>query len=244
MSDDRDFRAVLLDIEGTTTSISFVYDVLFPYARMNMQTFLEAQWSTPDVRADVALLRKQAIEDHEAGENPPMISNGDDCDPSQAVASALWQMEHDRKTTGLKSLQGKIWKAGYQSGELKGHLYPEVADAITRWVAEGIPVYIYSSGSVAAQQLLFGHSMAGDLRPSLSGYFDTTTGPKKQASSYSTIAEKIACNPTHLLFLTDSLAEAEAAREAGVQVMLSSRPGNPAVPEHDFPVITSFEDIG
>lgn len=241
------YQGVLLDIEGTTTSISFVYETLFPYAAREVASFLAHHWEDAGVQADVASLRAQARRDLEDGAaDAPQIPDGDaDAETIRdaALANVRWQMDTDRKTTGLKSLQGRIWVHGYATGELKGHVYDDVVPALEAWGARGVPVYIYSSGSVAAQKLLFGHSEAGDLTALLSGYFDTTTGPKKEASSYQAIAAAIDRAPGALCFATDSLAEGVAAREAGLQVALSVRPGNPGLPAHDFTEIRALSEL-
>ncbi|MGM0575664.1 MAG: acireductone synthase [Myxococcota bacterium] len=235
------YRAVLLDIEGTTTSISFVYDTLFPFARDAVSHYLCDHWDEPGVRDDVRMLRDQARRDVEAGvEGVVPIPEGDAGDEAvrdAAVANVHWQMERDRKTTALKTLQGHIWRHGYRSGEIRGHVYTDVPDALAEWEYRGIPVYIYSSGSVEAQRLLFGASDAGDLTHFISGYFDTTTGPKKESDSYRAIAAQVQVEPEALVFVTDDLDEARAAREAGLGVVVSVRPGNPHLPEHDFPEV-------
>lgn len=218
--------ALLLDIEGTTTSISFVYDALFPYARARLAAFLEAHFSDPAVRADVARL-----------------GDGSATTATDAARAALALMDADVKDTGLKGLQGKIWAAGYASGALRGHVFSDVPEALRAFVARGTAIYIYSSGSVAAQKLLFGSSEAGDLTPLLSGYFDTTTGPKTEATSYQTIAAAVGVPPGDVLFVTDNLREAEAAAAAGLQVAVSQRPGNPSLPEHDFRQIGALTDV-
>lgn len=236
----------LLDIEGTTTSIAFVYDTLFPYARAQVGAFLAARWDDEGVQADLDALRTLAAEDAAAGRDVPAIAPADAPVAAQvesAAANVLAQMDADRKTTALKSLQGKIWKDGYATGELRGHVFDDVAPALARWKDAGERIYIYSSGSVAAQKLLFGASEAGDLMPWLDGYFDTTTGPKKEAASYTAIAEAVGDAPAAVTFVTDNLDEAKAAHAAGMQVRLSVRPGNPAVAPHAFTEITSFDAI-
>ena len=237
--------AILLDIEGATTSIQFVYDTLFPFVRAGVAAFLEAEWSDASVQADVTALRMQALEDHARGVTAaPMLPEGVGPEVREAaVANVLWQMDSDRKTTGLKSLQGKIWRHGYGSGELLGHIYEDVTPTLRAWRDAEQPIYIYSSGSIGAQKLLFGHSVEGDLTPLLSGYFDTTTGPKKEAASYRTISSAIGHPSETILFVTDNLDEARAAAEAGMQAVISSRPGNPPLPDHGFEVITSFADL-
>lgn len=192
-------KAILLDIEGTTSSISFVADELFPYARKHLADYVAAH---PE-------------------EVAPILAEV----PGDPVETLIQWIDEDRKATPLKTLQGLIWAKGYADGELTGHVYPDTPEAIRRWVDRGIRVNIYSSGSVAAQKLIFGHSIAGDLTPLLSGYFDTTTGPKREAASYTKIAEALGLPPAEILFLTDIQAEADAAREAGVQALIVDREG-------------------
>jgi len=237
-------EAIVLDIEGATTSIRFVYDGLFPFVREHVGRFLEQNWEEAQVQSDVNLIRAQAQSDLSSGAtDAPQIPEGDQATPQDVSRNVHWQMDQDRKTTGLKSLQGKIWKDGYASGELKGHVYADVPKALQRWKDLGISVYIYSSGSVAAQKLLFGNSAAGDLMSLLSGYFDTTTGPKKEASSYTAIAASIGADPSRVVFITDNLDEAIAADAAGLRAFVSLRPGNHPVDEHSFPEISSFAEL-
>ncbi|MFU8806334.1 MAG: acireductone synthase [Bradymonadaceae bacterium] len=238
-----EYRAVILDIEGTTTPISFVYDVLFPYARTHLADFIETHWAS--VQEEVEGLREQVESDLRAGvEGVVPIASGEEEEVRESVIRNLrWQMDNDRKTTALKSLQGKIWRDGYESGALKGVVYDDVLVALKAWERAGRPVYIYSSGSVAAQELLFTYSTHGDLTVFIEGYFDTTTGPKKEAESYRAICEAIERRCEEVVFVTDNVDEARAAREAGVGAYLMDRPGNPALPEHDFEVLGSLEGL-
>ena len=213
----------LLDIEGTTTPISFVYEVLFPFARAQFGAFLRERWEDSTVRREA--------ED---------LGEGVDS-PEKAEMAALSLMDQDRKLGPLKALQGRIWEAGYRSGELKSQLFADVAPMLRARRAAGERTYIYSSGSVLAQQLLFAHTPEGDLTPLISGYFDTAVGAKGDAQSYQKIAEQIGISPADGLFGTDIVTEARAAREAGWQAVLLDRPGNHAQPDHDFPVWTRFD---
>ena len=188
-----DPRALLLDVEGTTTSIAFVAETLFPYARAALP-------------AHVAVNR-----DALAGLGP---------DP---LATLIGWMDEDAKVAELKAVQGEIWRDGYRSGALKGHVYPDTVAALERWRARGVPVHIYSSGSVAAQRLLFGHSIAGDLSPYLAGHFDLAIGSKKEPGSYQAIAGRLAMPPAAILFVSDASAEIAAAREAGLTALLIDR---------------------
>ncbi|CAG7836735.1 unnamed protein product [Allacma fusca] len=243
-------KVILLDIEGTTTSISFVKDVLFPYARANVEAYLRKQWGDDDTKAilrDLQALAEQDISDGVEGVKPILPLTDSAQVPEDVLQSVLknifWQMDLDRKTTPLKLLQGKIWKSGYDKGELKGHVYADVPEAFIRWTTQGKKLYIYSSGSVQAQILLFGHSEAGDLCKYLSGYFDTTTGYKNETTSYTTIASKIGVQPEDILFLTDVAAEAFAASDAGMQVQVLIRPGNKPLLESELEAFRTIQDF-
>jgi enolase-phosphatase E1 len=192
-------KAILLDIEGTTSSISFVADELFPYARKHLAEYVATH---PE-------------------EVAPIIAEV----PGDKVATLIQWIDEDRKATPLKTLQGLIWAQGYADGELSGHVYSDTPEAMRRWTKRGIDVCIYSSGSIAAQKLIFGNSVAGDLTPLLSGYFDTTTGPKREADSYTKIAAALELPPEEILFITDIQAEADAAKQAGVGALLIDREG-------------------
>jgi enolase-phosphatase E1 len=236
-----------MDIEGTTTSISFVYDELFPYARNKVASFLEEHWGRAELSVPIHDFREQATVDRASGMEGVVTIPDDDAAPGairQALCeSVYWQMDHDRKTTGLKALQGLIWVDGYRSGALKGHLFADVLPALKEFKAMGKELYIYSSGSISAQKLLFGYSMEGDLTPMLSGYFDTTTGPKKEKDSYVAIGKRLGVAIERVLFLTDNLDEAVAARAAGCRVSVSVRPGNHPLADNDFERITSFATL-
>ncbi|MFT4705266.1 MAG: enolase-phosphatase E1 [Bradymonadia bacterium] len=221
----------LFDIEGTTTSIAFVTDTLFPYARANVRPFLTENWEDDAVQRAVAQIRDEAEE--AVNETPDALSD-----------EVARQMDQDRKTTGLKSLQGLIWRAGYTDGTLKGHVYDEVPAALRRLRADGATLAIYSSGSINAQKLLFAHSRAGDLTPLLSAYFDTSSGPKREAASYINISETLGTPADNITFVTDVLAEAQAARHAGMRAVLSLRTGNTPLPlDHGFETIESFDEL-
>lgn len=235
-------RVILLDIEGTTTPISFVYDTLFPFAREHVASFLRRHGDDPSVREDLGRLAEQAEKDVAAGLEGARSFTPDDLDA--AVRNVRWQMDHDRKTTALKSLQGKIWRAGYRDGTLQGEVFDDVPGVMKRLKEQKKSVCIYSSGSVQAQKLLFANSEAGDLTTWIDDYFDTTTGPKKQPASYEAIADAIGADPGEILFATDNLDEAKAAREAGLDAVMMDRPGNPDPGEHDFEVWSSLEPAG
>jgi methylthioribulose 1-phosphate dehydratase/enolase-phosphatase E1 len=200
------------------------------------------------VDAHLAALRAQAAADAAAGLAVPPIpppEAGREAVVAGAIANVAAQMASDRKTTALKALQGDIWTGGFQSGALQSDLFPDVAPALTRWARSGIKTYIFSSGSRRAQRDLFAHTPAGDLRPTLCGFFDTTSGAKADKAAYESIAASVGVNsPSELLFATDVLAEAEAAAAAGWRVALVVRPGNAALPEgHGFRVVESMEGL-
>ncbi|MFN0111353.1 MAG: acireductone synthase [Blastocatellia bacterium] len=230
---------ILLDIEGTTTPIDFVYQALFPFARRRVGDYLSQHWSTEDVQNDLELLRREHAADMQQGLHPPELQ----AEVELVRGYVHWLMDQDRKSTPLKSLQGKIWQEGYQSGELLSQVFDDVPFALQRWRQEGKQVYIYSSGSVLAQKLLFGHTVAGDLTPLLSGYFDTAVGAKTDAKSYRRIAASIEQSPENILFVSDVVAELNAASEAEMQCVLSLRPGNYPQPVNTFQLITSFAEL-
>lgn len=241
---DANTSAILLDIEGTTTPIEFVYEVLFPFAHQHVKEFIEQHRESADVRADIAALRTEYLVDVENLGKPPAWE--DDANESwleSVTAYVHWQMKQDRKSTALKSLQGKIWEAGYLSGRLLSQVYPDVAPAFARWRKQEKKIYIYSSGSILAQKLLFAHTTYGDLSSYISDYFDTTTGPKRAATSYQSIAEKIALPAREVLFLSDVTAELDAARGAGMQTTLCVRPGNAEVESTTHPAVDTFDVV-
>ncbi|MDX2226136.1 MAG: acireductone synthase [Verrucomicrobiae bacterium] len=221
-------RALLTDIEGTTTSVSFVYDTLFPYFREHFESYAH--------RGDPAL------------EDPlteiiqtVRTETGQTLTRGEAIGQALAWAAADRKHTALKTLQGLVWRHAYESGEIKGHVYDDVPPALQRWKKSGLLLTVYSSGSVAAQQLLFRHSVAGDLTPFFSNYFDTTSGPKREPASYRHIAATLALPAADILFLSDVVEELDAAHDAGLQTLQLVRPGTPPGIRHrtapDFSVI-------
>lgn len=229
-----DIRAILLDIEGTTTPIEFVHQVLFPYARAHIHDHLDAH--------DVAALRAEyRAEPPQPG--LPAWTSDDDVGSAEAYAS--WLMDRDRKSTGLKALQGRIWEAGYRTGELKGkgEVYPDVRPALVRWRAAGKEIAIFSSGSIQAQRNLFANTTDGDLSSFLSGYFDTTTGPKREPRSYRTIAVALGRNPDEVLFISDVPAELDAARHAGMRTALCVRDPGSAVSANSHPRVRSFDEV-
>jgi enolase-phosphatase E1 len=227
-------RAVLTDIEGTTTPLSFVLDVLFPYARRR----LDAACASREPRFAEALQRLMQEYEDESEETLPDFRNG--------APYAHWLMDRDRKSTGLKLLQGILWEDGYRTGELEGQVWPDVAEALRTWKEHGtggIRTRIFSSGSVLAQKLLFGHSDQGDLLPYFEGFHDTTTGPKNSPASYAAIASSFGLPPGEILFLSDVTAELDAARDAGMQTGLLLRPGNKPAEANGHPVYRNFVEL-
>lgn len=218
---------VLTDIEGTTGSIRFVHDVLFPYARERLGRFLAANADDPAVRAEL-----------EAVARLTGVAAGD----LAAIGAVLvdW-IDQDLKATPLKAIQGMIWKEGFESGELIAHIYPDAAHKLREWYAVGHRIHVYSSGSIAAQKLYFAHTGEGDLTPILDGYFDTTSGGKREADSYRAIAADIGVAPADIVFLSDIEAELEAAEAAGLRTCWLTRDGRPdGAPRESF---SSFEEI-
>lgn len=229
-------KVILLDIEGTTTPIDFVFQTLFPYARHHLAEYLAAHWD--EVQADLTALQAEHDADTAQGLQPPPL---DGAESASVVAYLHWLMERDRKSTPLKSLQGKVWEEGYRSGALKSQFFADVPPALARWQQQQKRIAIFSSGSVLAQKLLFTYTEFGDLSASISGWFDTNVGAKKEAASYQRIAAALGVAPQEVLFLSDVTAELIAAREAGMQTKLSLRPGNhPQEGAENFVCLASF----
>jgi enolase-phosphatase E1 len=217
-------RAVVVDIEGTTSSIAFVKEHLYPYARKHIPDYV----------------RKHAGAIQDIIDEVSRIEGSLSLDKLTAVL--LRWMDDDRKLTPLKTLQGLVWREGFDSGALCAPVYDDALRALTRWREQGLPLYIYSSGSVAAQRLLFSHTEQGDLTSLFSGYFDTTTGSKLEAESYQAIARSVGLPPESVLFLSDHAGEIEAARAAGMQAAWVDR-GPFSSSNEERPRIRSFEEI-
>lgn len=218
-------KVILLDIEGTTTPIDFVYQVLFPYARKHLQSYLATHWN--DAQDDLAQLQFEHAADVQEGLQPPALHLSE---LESVVAYLHWLMEQDRKATSLKSLQGKVWQMGYESGELKSQVFADVPPVFTAWQEQGCRLCIFSSGSVLAQKLLFTYTEYGDLSGFIRAWFDTNMGGKREAESYRRIAAELDCEPHEVAFVSDVTAELRAAQEAGMQTFLVVRPGNPPQP--------------
>lgn len=220
-------KAIVTDIEGTTSSLSFVKDVLFPYARAHLAAFVHAHADTPEVAALLDEARKEA---------------GDQLALEPLIDRFIQWIDEDKKVTPLKSLQGLIWEAGYRQGDFTGHVYLDAAEKIKAWHEQGLALYVYSSGSVYAQKLLFGHSDFGDLTPLFSGYFDTHIGGKREKASYDRIAGQLGMAPEHLLFLSDIKEELDAAKAAGFHTLWLTREKSPD-PAAEHRQVSSFDQI-
>lgn len=217
-------RAILTDIEGTTTAIAFVKDTLFPFAAEALEGFLAARGASPEVAAILDEVRALA-----PGEDP--------------VAALRDWMATDAKVTPLKALQGLLWDQGYADGRLQGHLWPDVAPCLSAWASAGLRLAVYSSGSVAAQKLLFGHSAAGDLTPLFEAFFDTRVGGKREAGSYAAIAAALALPPGQVLFLSDVAEELDAAAAAGMRGCQLVRPGDGTLAAGRHPMAADFPGV-
>jgi enolase-phosphatase E1 len=231
-----DGRGILLDVEGTTSSIAFVYEVLFAHAKQQVGAFLASRADDPQVLELAATITATAG----SPQTPAAIA----ADPTRAVRAAIDLMNRDIKDTALKTLQGMIWRSGFESGQIVAHVYEDVPPALAQWADSGLDVRIYSSGSIEAQQLFFAHTAGGDLTPLLRGHYDTTTGPKREAASYTAIAADMGLEPRQILFVSDVGAELDAARGAGMATALAVRPGNRdpgGVSEHE--PVASFAEI-
>jgi len=220
-------KAIVTDIEGTTSSLSFVKEVLFPYARAHIADFVRSHAEETAIKALLEDVCQVA---------------GKQLDTEQIITQLIDWIDSDKKVTPLKSLQGFIWEAGYQQGDFNGHIYRDATDNLQKWHAQGLALYVYSSGSVHAQKLLFAHTEQGDLTPLFSGYFDTHIGGKQQVESYQCIAETIGLPAEQLLFLSDIKEELDAAKAAGFATVQLTRDG-----EFDtqtiHPQVRSFADI-
>ena len=242
---DTPVRAILLDIEGTTTPLDFVYQVLFPYARAHVKDYLARNLLSEEVQADIARLLVEHATDRRRGLAPPPLRyTSSEARLESVVAYIRWLMDHDRKSTPLKSLQGKIWEKGYRSGKLRGQVFPDVRPAIKRWRGQKKEIGIFSSGSVLAQKLLFSHTTAGDLTDFIQRYFDTTIGPKQDPESYRLIAATFERSPSEIVFVSDVTVELDAAESASVRTILCVRPGNrPQANPHSHPAVRTFKEI-
>ncbi|MCP9840719.1 acireductone synthase [Synechococcus sp. J7-Johnson] len=268
-----DISHVLLDIEGTTCPVSFVADTLFPYARSRLESFLMEHEQDPDLKPLLCDLQEAWQNDNSDATNnaatmkDPIARKDVASQDTHQSKSDHWHqqesrqqtaqqpslhqlctflqslIDNDRKLTSLKELQGLIWNEGYANGSMRAPLFADVAPALERWHAAGLQLAVYSSGSVAAQQLLYGHSDAGDLRQLFCGWFDTRVGPKQDPASYLRIADSLGAPASNILFISDSLSELNAAQLSGLPVIYSSRPGNPEDDPGPYFQITTLEQV-
>ena len=243
-------QAIVVDIEGTVSSIQFVHEVMFPFASQAAERYLLDRWEDAEVQQAIEQMAKDwsgktsfstPVDGGSWRWNPEVPVTG------RPLAVAQWVRQliaEDSKTTGLKHLQGLIWKDGFHAGLLTAPLFPDVPPALQRWSDQGLQLAVYSSGSIAAQKLFFQHTNFGNLLPLFSGHFDTTTGGKRSSRSYRAIAERLERNPSQLLFLSDVHEELTAAKEAGWQAIAVVRPGNaPLPPNCSIPAIQSFDEL-
>ena len=231
-----DIRGILLDIEGTTTPIAFVYEMLFPFVRKELKTFFQKNAADSKVQEIVRALNLEHEDDLRRDIGTPAWDN-------PPLAYVTWLMDQDRKSTALKVLQGKIWENGYRSGKLAGQVFPDVLPALERWKKYRMDVRIFSSGSELAQRLLFASTPAGDLNRFLRGYFDTSVGPKTEVESYKKIAQAFALTPEQIVFISDVTRELDPARTSGMSTFLCLRLGNHPQVVHGHRTITSFDQV-
>ncbi len=222
-------KAILTDIEGTTTPISFVKDVLFPYSYQKMEEFILENKDNPKISKILDEVKK--IE-------------GKDLSLEELINTLKKWIEEDRKITPLKEIQGIIWEEGYKSGKLQGYVYPDAYEKLKEWFDSGVKIYVYSSGSVKAQKLLFSNTNYGDLNYIFSGYFDTNIGNKKEKESYEKIAKEIGINPNEVLFLSDNPEEIIAASSTGMKVIRLVRQNDTEyIEDFPYPQVESFKHI-
>jgi enolase-phosphatase E1 len=242
--DESQIGVILLDVEGTTTPIEFVYQTLFPYADRKLESFLREHAQDPEIQALIGDLRAQHKADERNDLEPPgWLDQSEEARLRSSVAYGQWLIARDSKCTPLKSLEGKIWQQGFASGELHGQVFPDVPAAFERWRKQKRTICIYSSGSVLAQQLLFRTTTFGDLTSFISGFFDTRVGAKTEMESYKKIAVSLSYAPHQLLFISDAVKEIEAAQSAGMQAVLCDRDGRASSSPFAGGVIRSFDSI-
>lgn len=237
-------QIILLDVEGTTAPISFVYEKLFPYARKNIRSYLMQHGDQPEIQDALVSLQEENSHDLKDGAPDFSRNQGDGKYIDSAVAYCLWLMDRDRKTTPLKTLQGHIWKEGFARHELQSEVFPDVPECFAAWRKQGRRIAIYSSGSVAAQKMVFENTPFGNLTPHIEAFFDTHVGPKKNATSYARIIKELKASPADVLFVSDVPEELDAAVAAGMLVALAVRPGNAQYPNpSNYPVVSSLHEF-
>lgn len=242
--EDPEIRVVLLDIEGTTTPVDFVYRTLFGYARENLSAFLHRTSNQPEVRTCVDGLKAQHAIHRQSAQNPPEWPIGQGSEIDSAARYGLWLMKRDSKIGPLKALQGLIWQEGYSSGMLRGEVFADVPRAFDRWRRQGKEISIYSSGSALAQEALFRTTNFGDLTAGIESFFDTRVGNKTSTESYKNIAVASGHPENHFLFFSDTIGELDAARSAGMQTVLVVRSSEADVPTVGHTAIKNFDEVG
>jgi enolase-phosphatase E1 len=236
---------LLLDIEGTTCPVSFVSDVLFPFAKQELSHYIKQHWDKSSYNEQIEAAKKEWLDDRstESVQIKQQVIKGE----SEEIDGLIQYLKHlisiDKKSTALKDLQGRIWEHGYKNGELKSQLFPETAECLREWREQGLTLSVYSSGSIQAQKLLYRHSPAGDLEKFFSHWFDTHTGPKKSTESYTIIAEQLHSSPNKIWFVSDNGAECDSARSAGMHTLFSLRDGNPDRDPRDHTVVQSLREV-
>jgi enolase-phosphatase E1 len=236
---------LLLDIEGTTCPVSFVSDVLFPFAKQELSHYIKQHWDKSPHNKPIQAAKKEWLDDRstESIQIKQQVIKGE----AEEIDGLIQYLKHlisiDKKSTALKDLQGIIWENGYNNGELKSQLFPETAECLREWREQGLTLSVYSSGSIQAQKLLYRHSPAGDLEKFFSHWFDTHTGPKKSPESYTTIAEQLHSSPNKIWFVSDNGAECDSARSAGMHTLFSLRDGNPDRDPRDHTVVQSLREV-
>ena len=241
----RNRQHLLLDIEGTTCPVSFVSDVLFPFAKQELSHYIKQHWDKSPDNEQIQAAKKEWLDDRstESIQIKQQVIKGE----AEEIDGLIQYLKHlisiDKKSTALKDLQGKIWEHGYKNGELKSQLFPETSECLREWREQGLTLSVYSSGSIQAQKLLYRHSPAGDLEKFFSHWFDTHTGPKKSAESYKTIAEQLHSSPNKIWFVSDNGAECDSARLAGMHTLFSLRDGNPDRDPRDHTVVQSLREV-
>lgn len=244
LTDESQIRVILLDIEGTTTPIDFVYQTLFPYASRKLESFLRERAQDPEIQSLIQDLRAQHAVDERNGLQPPgWLDHPEEALLVSSAAYGQWLIARDSKCTPWKSLQGKIWQQGFTSGELRGEVFPDVPIAFERWRRQKKIICIYSSGSVLAQQLLFRTTASGDLTSYISVFFDTRVGAKSEAESYKKIAASFLYPPHQFLFISDVVNEIEAAQSVGMQAVLCMREAHPTPTSDAAGVIHDFISV-
>ena len=236
---------LLLDIEGTTCPVSFVSDVLFPFAKQELSHYIKQHWDKIPHNKPIQAAKKEWLDDQspESMQIKQQVAKGETEEMDGLIQYLKHLISIDKKSTALKDLQGKIWEHGYNNGELKSQLFPETAECLREWREQGLTLSVYSSGSIQAQKLLYRHSPAGDLEKLFSHWFDTHTGPKKSTESYTRIAEQLHSSPNKIWFVSDNGAECDSARSAGMHTLFSLRDGNPDRDPRDHTVVQSLREV-